>query len=91
MVVKYPFEQITGFEGFIRTFSGTVNEEELVWHRDREDRKVTVIQSDGWYLQMDDELPIPMQPGDVFHIPREKWHRVIRRCNEELIVEIKTS
>jgi len=90
-VVKFPFEQITTDSGFIRTFSGTVDEEELAWHRDHESREVTVVQSRGWYLQLDDELPIAMHPGDVFQIPQEMWHRVIRRGNEDLIVKIKMS
>lgn len=89
--MKFPFEQTKTIEGLIRTFSGDVDEEELVWHRDHDDREITVIRSNGWYLQMDDELPVLMRPGSVFQIPREKWHRVIRRGNDELIVEIKTS
>lgn len=66
-----------------------VDVDELIWHRDREDREITVIRSNGWYLQMDDELPVSMHPGDVFHIPKEKWHRVIRKGNNDLVVEIK--
>lgn len=89
--MKFPFEQIITESGFIRTFSGTVDEEELAWHRDHERREVTVVQSKGWYLQLDNELPIAMHPGDVFQIPQEMWHRVIRRGNEDLIVKIKMS
>lgn len=90
-MVKFPFEQIITESGFIRTFSGAVDEEELAWHRDHESREVTVVQSKGWYLQLDNELPIAMHPGDVFQIPQEMWHRVIRRGNEDLIVKIKMS
>lgn len=85
----FPFSQVEVPDGLIRTFSGETNEEELIWHRDKEDREVSVLQSDGWYFQLDEELPVLMRPGDVFRIPKETWHRVTRRSNDALIVRIK--
>lgn len=87
--MSFPFTQKESEGCFRRTFSGAVDVDELIWHRDLDDREITVIRSNGWYLQMDDELPVSMHPGDVFHIPREKWHRVIRKGNNDLVVEIK--
>ena len=37
----------------IRTFSKSVDEMELILHRDREDRKITIIEGIDWKLQMD--------------------------------------
>ena len=43
-----PFKQVTISEGvFAREFSGDVDPEELVWHRDQEDRLITVTESAG--------------------------------------------
>ena len=60
----------------------------MIWHRDREDRTVKVLESDGWYFQMDGELPIELFPGDILEIPREQWHRVIMKKKTRLVVEV---
>ena len=41
----------------VRYFSENVDEEELIWHRDKKTRDVEVVSGDGWQLQMDNELP----------------------------------
>ena len=63
----------------IRSFSASTPAEDLVWHRDDEHRLLRVHESRGWYLQFDGELPQPLRVGSVHFIPRERWHRVIRR------------
>ena len=45
----------------IRTFSEEVNELDLIWHRDREDRRIVVESGKGWKLQKDNQLPIVME------------------------------
>lgn len=73
----------------IRTFNSSSTPEELIWHRDKNDRLVRVLKSEGWYLQMDDELPVLMQPQDSYTIKKNTWHRVIRKTKcSDLIVEI---
>lgn len=67
--------------------SDTLNESELVWHRDRQDRLVEVIEANGWSFQYDNELPIQLQEGDKLFIPKEHFHRVIKG-NGDLVVEI---
>jgi quercetin dioxygenase-like cupin family protein len=85
----FPFTEVTvEHSARRRTFSGSVVPEELVWHRDAEDRTVKVITSEGWYLQLDDELPREMKSGDTYFIPRGVWHRVIRKGDGDLVVEI---
>ena len=41
----------------IREFSKDVNEMDLVWHQDKEDRKIEVLEGKGWKFQKDNELP----------------------------------
>jgi hypothetical protein len=62
--------------GVIRTFSGEVEPEELIWHRDQEDRIVESIAPSDWKIQLDDRLPIDMMQK-VF-IKRGEWHRLIK-------------
>jgi hypothetical protein len=66
---------------FIRTFDNNVNDDELVWHRDKRDRKVRVISGDGWLIQMDNELPIPLLMGQTYNIKKEVYHRIMKGKN----------
>ena len=67
--------------------ANVINESELVWHRDREDRLVEVVEASGWKFQYDNELPIDLQEGDKLFIPKEHFHRIIKG-NGDLVVEI---
>ena len=86
--MKYPFKQKKNNGLLIREFSKDVSSDELVWHRDREDRDVTVLEGSGWQLQMDNRLPVYLTPGKTYHIPKNTYHRVIKGSTD-LLVEIK--
>jgi len=74
-----PFsEKKVGNRLFLREFKGDVNSEELIWHQDREDRAITVVEANGWKLQMDNELPILLEEGATYNIPAYEFHRVIK-------------
>lgn len=66
---------------FLRTFSEDTLDEELKWHWDEEDRKITPVYTgpvneSDWMFQMDNELPRRIE-GTIF-IPAGKWHRIIK-------------
>lgn len=65
-------------EGIIREFHNTIDPHELMWHRDLQDRTVTVLEGEGWFFQMDNELPTELKQGLNLFIPRLHWHRVIK-------------
>ena len=73
----YSQENISKYK-FKRVFTENVDTEELVWHRDRCDRQVFVEESNGWMLQMDEELPQVLQEGQTYIIPKMVYHRVIK-------------
>ena len=83
-----PYQEIKQGEIIIRTFKKNVQDDELVWHRDREDREVRIIKGKGWQFQREDYLPILLQAGDVIQIKKEEWHRIIKG-RTDLIVEIR--
>lgn len=85
MVVKFPFkeEQVSENE-FIRTFVQDTDTDELVWHRDREDRIVEVVGETDWLIQLDNEIPTEIK--NTF-IPKNVFHRLIKG-NGDLIVKI---
>ena len=74
-----PYEDIILEDGaVIRTFAEGLNEEELVWHRDRNDREIAVLSGNGWQLQMDNRLPEEMKPGSLYYINKMEYHRLIK-------------
>ena len=85
-----PFEQIEKEGKLVRVFSPDVDEDELKWHQDLKDREVTVIDSNGWLFQMENELPIKLENNKKIFIPKLAWHRVLKG-DGELIVEIEES
>lgn len=73
---------------FIRTFSKDVLSEELVWHRDRENRSVEVLEGEGWEIQLEDKLPKKLEVGQTYIIPAYTFHRV-KRGTSDLVLKIE--
>jgi hypothetical protein len=71
-----------------RLFKESTDNHELKWHFDKTDRKVKVVKSNGWELQMDNELPVKLTEGKTFFIPKGVYHRVIKGQGD-LVVKIK--
>ena len=69
----------------IREFLETTDSEELIWHRDREDRLVKSIGNTDWLIQLDNELPKSL--NEATFIPEGMFHRVIKGTGK-LVVEI---
>lgn len=84
----YPFEQIEKEGKLIRVFSPDVESEELKWHQDQKDRKVTIIEDGGWSFQTENNLPEKLTIAKEIFIPKLLWHRVIKG-NKQLVVEIE--
>ena len=77
MVKPYEDTEVEG-GAFIRTFDKNLNEEELIWHRDKKDREIAVIAGGGWHLQMDNKLPEQLKVGKLYYINKEEYHRLIK-------------
>lgn len=60
----------------VRTFSSEIDEMELKWHWDEEDRLVEPLNDNDWQFQFDNELP--MRINKQIFIPRGVMHRVIK-------------
>jgi len=90
LVVVFPFKQKKLDGKLIREFSSDVESEELVWHRDRNDRYVTVVEGKEWYIQFDNQLPVKLIEGQVYYIPAHNYHRIIKGLEStNLTLEIK--
>ena len=72
----------------IRTFSKDVDEMELVWHTDKENRDITILEGEGWRFQRDNEIPMILSKGDKLHIPEGQIHRILKG-NTDLVIKIE--
>lgn len=68
----HPYKEV----GDLRIFSKEIKQDQLVWHRDREDRLVEVIGKTDWQFQFDNELPQPLKTK--LFIPKGIYHRIIK-------------
>lgn len=87
-IIELPFtEKIE--EGYhIRTFNSTLDESELKWHYDEEDRIVVCEDNTDWLFQMDNELPVKINRNTPIFIPEGQYHRIIKGCGD-LTVKVK--
>ena len=87
MVVKPYTQKQLSQNKFERIFREHTDENELVWHRDRKNRTVKIIECNGWKFQQDNKLPIELHAGDTIKINANEYHRVIKGTGS-LVVEI---
>jgi hypothetical protein len=86
--LDYPFiEEHIKENIYLREFKEDVDSGELKWHMDQEDREVKIIKSNGWKLQLDNQLPIYLEEGKTYFIEKFLFHRVIKGKGD-LVVEI---
>ena len=87
--MNFPFEEEKIDEyNFIRTFPADVDEMDLIWHADKENRIITVLEGNGWKFQFDEELPIEMTKGKSISILKGRIHRVIKG-NGPLVIKLQ--
>ncbi len=73
-------------EGEIREFNDDVTQDDLVWHRDREDRIIEPLHKTDWKFQYDNELPIEL---NRLFIPKGTYHRLIKGSSSLKLKVIK--
>jgi len=87
--VVNPYEQKNlNNDMFLRTFSKDVLSEELVWHRDHNDRIVEVLEGENWEIQFENQLPQTLKVGEEYVIPAYTYHR-IKRGTTDLVIKIQ--
>jgi quercetin dioxygenase-like cupin family protein len=74
-------EQSLGRE-IIRVFCSDAPVDEFVWHRDKHDRYITVAESRGWFLQLENELPTELIEGVSYFVRKNEWHRILKGAGD---------
>lgn len=84
----HPYEEIQAFSDvFIRLFSPLVDDDDLIWHWDTEDRDITVLQGGNWLYEEKGKEPIKLVVGYRHLIPKGVWHRIIKG-DDDLIIRL---
>jgi hypothetical protein len=73
-------------EGQERVFTQEVTQDDLVWHKDREDRIIEPLHETDWQFQYDNEVPIEL--GRLF-IEKGTYHRLIKGTGDLKLKLIK--
>lgn len=79
--MELPFSEKINNGFYIRTFSSDLNENELKWHFDEEDRIVICENDTDWLFQYDNELPITINKNEPIFIQKNIFHRIIKGTN----------
>lgn len=82
------YQDIETQDHLIRVFDDSIDDNELKWHRDDEDRIVVAIGSTDWKIQLENKLPQDLI-SPVF-IARGEWHRVIKGTGKLKVKIIKS-
>lgn len=73
-----PFKETIKDNSRIRIFKESTDDSEFKWHQDNEDRLVFALHETDWMVQLDDELPMHLEPNKEIFIPEGVWHRLIK-------------
>lgn len=73
---------------WIREFDPSTNENELEWHRDKNDRHLEVLEGTGWLFQFDNGFPFYINISNTVFIPKETFHR-LHKGDNKLKIKIK--
>ena len=90
MNIPRPYKEKRKNGNLVREFSSDSNPDDLIWHKDKQDRVVTVVKSNGWKLQMESGLPFDLTEGKNYKIPAFSWHRILKGRGN-LLIKIKES
>lgn len=71
-----PYKEIQTQTCLYRKFTQDISEDELVWHRDQNDREVSIMDPTDWMFQFENELPFTLK--DTLFIPKDTYHRLIK-------------
>jgi hypothetical protein len=81
-----PYEEIVLNKTQVeRKFSSETPEEELVWHRDLEDRVLEILQPTDWKFQYDNRVPTTLSQGLMLYVSKNTYHRLIKGTTDLLV------
>lgn len=88
VVESVPYTEVINLQEqyIIREFNNSVESDELIWHRDHEDRIIEPIEISDWLFQFENNLPIQIK--SKIYIPKNTYHRIIKVGDDNLKLKI---
>lgn len=74
----YTDKQLADKRWIRRLFVDQITEDQLVWHRDANDRRIIVLAGEGWKIQLENELPVDLLTSNLYIIKKNTFHRIIK-------------
>jgi len=75
---------------FFREFSKKVDQGDLVWHKDKNNRNIRVVDGSGWYIQFENHIPRKLRVGESINIKAKTYHRILKENDcTNLVLEIE--
>lgn len=84
-----PFTETYLGKCYIRDFNIDVDDDELKWHEDKEDRLIYILEGLEWKLQIDNQTPFLLVKNRWYEIPKNIYHRIIKGNTNLKIMIIK--
>ena len=76
---RRPFtEEFVDKNTVIRSFDSKADDHLYKWHRDPEDREITVLNENDWKFQFDNEIPQKLEINNIIKIKMGEYHRLIK-------------
>jgi hypothetical protein len=69
----FPFKQFEENDKLIRVFEENIDASELIWHQDREDRTIKVIEANGWGLTIEERTGVVYTKDDISSCYKGNW------------------
>lgn len=76
-------EEKNNYKLSIRYFDENVSQNQLNWHKDKENRSISILKGNNVYLQIENDLPFKLEKNKNYFILKNTWHRVIKKSKEE--------
>ena len=74
-----PYTQINKNKNiFFREFSINEHDSEFIWHVDKKDRLVQIIEGENWKFQFNNKLPVLLKENNFIFIKKNTLHRIIK-------------
>lgn len=73
-----PYLQHKKDDLLIRLFKESIDEQDLVWHRDHCDREIVATSGRDWKIQYDNRMPEKIEIHTPFHVKKNEYHRLIK-------------
>lgn len=78
MVESLPFSEEFKDGWYHRIFKSELENDDLKWHYDEEDRVMIITHETDWMFQHDNQLPFKLETKVRYIIPKGEYHRLIK-------------